>query len=43
MASPEDFDQELRAAVAPHCPDDQVCLQVGADVIWGLPLAPEGS
>lgn len=34
------FDQALATLLAPHCPDGPVRLQVGAGLIWGVPLTP---
>jgi hypothetical protein len=34
------FDAALKVVLAPYCPDGMVHLQVGAGLIWGIPLAP---
>ncbi len=35
------FDAEARAAIAPHCPDGIVRRDLGALIVWGVPLAPQ--
>lgn len=35
------FDAELRALLAPHCPDGIVRRPIHAEVAWGSPLAPQ--
>jgi SAM-dependent methyltransferase len=34
------FDADMRAVVAPFCPDGIVHLQVSANMVWGLPQSP---
>jgi SAM-dependent methyltransferase len=37
IGAADQFDAELCAVVAPHCRDGVVRLEVGAEVLWGLP------
>lgn len=37
------FDDEARAAIAPHCPDGIVRRDLGAHIVWGVPLAPQSA